>query len=230
MSSDYGVGITFHAPGDHIGLFTDYPDIRAGMLEHFSKIIDVAQVLKSHHITFHPLSPPSFRKAATRENAFEKRYFEYFKTVLIDNLRALNAAANGPLICVENHELGTIAVPALSELLLETNQIGLTLDIPKSMETPDHPNSNQQDFFRTHKDRIYELHLHDMDDEISHLAPGDGGIDFTRFEVFLNADDPWTTIEVRPSHMAARSKEWLLNLRNETNVKQERKKDELDTF
>ena len=66
-----------------------------------------------------------------------------------------------------------------------------------------------------------ELHLHDMDDEISHLVPGDGSIDFTNFEEFLVADDTWTTIEVRPSHLAGRSRDWLINMRNEINVKQQ---------
>jgi sugar phosphate isomerase/epimerase len=44
------VGISFHAPGDNISLYTDYARIRQGILDHFSMILTKARRLDAHHL------------------------------------------------------------------------------------------------------------------------------------------------------------------------------------
>ena len=209
MSRDHGVAITFHAPGDYVGLFTDYPAIRSGMLEHFRKIIDVAAMLDAHHVTFHPLAPPSFRTADNRTSDFEQRHSDHFKQVFLENVSALDAASSGPLICIENHKFGPTAIAALEQLFQGDNRVALTWDIPKSLDRYDKPNCVQHAFFHRYPQRVREVHLHDSDGTHSHLAPGDGRIDFEPFRRVLTADLSWVTVEVRPAAMAARAREWL---------------------
>jgi len=210
MSHDYGIGLTFHAPGDYVGLFLDHPDIRSGMLDHFRKIIDAAMLLESHHITFHPLSPPSFRMANSRTSDFEQVHFDHFRQVFVDNVSVLDSATGGPLICIENYKFGPTAIAALEQLFQKHNRVALTWDIPKSMDRYDKPNSIQHAFFQRYAERIREVHFHDLDATHSHLAPGDGCIDFELFRDVLTAESAWVTIEVRPAPMAAKAKEWLL--------------------
>lgn len=38
-----GVGLAFHAPGDNVSLFSDYPAIREGIVKHFGRIIAAAE-------------------------------------------------------------------------------------------------------------------------------------------------------------------------------------------
>ena len=183
------------------------------MLEHFRKIVNVANVLQSHHITFHPLSPPSFRRADTRANDWERTHFGYFAQVLKENLESLEQMSTGPLICVENHEFGAITRAVLEKLLCKSRRIALTYDIAKSMTNTQTADPEQQRFLEIHATFVHEIHLHDMDESHSHLVPGEGTIDFRRFAELLCEKTPWITIEVRPVELAHRGKKWLEEFR-----------------
>ena len=206
-SADRGVAISFHAPGDIVGLFTDYPLIRAGMLDHLSLVLQKANRLGAHHLTVHPLAPPYFRRADSFEDSFQTEHQEYFKQVLKDNLKQLTEAAGGVLIVVENCHLGMSAKLALAEIFSAGTDVFLTLDWAKMHRRGPELDENQYSFYAEHKHRIRELHLHDVDQQgRSHLAPGQGALNFE--PLFDQFYDPghWLTIEVRPVLEAGKAK------------------------
>lgn len=204
---DLGIEISFHAPGDNVSLFSDYPPIRKGILDHFKRILQQANYLNAHHLTVHPLNPPSFRRADTLEDAFQIEHQEYFNQVLKENLTQLTKSAGDVLVAVENCHLGSIAHAALCELLEEGIDVYLTLDWAK-MHTKQLAMANDQfSFYTSYKHRIRELHLHDADGKgKTHLAPEQGILEFdTLFKNFYNQNQ-WLTIEVRPVLEAAKAK------------------------
>jgi sugar phosphate isomerase/epimerase len=213
FARDLDVGIALHAPGDNVGLFTDYPAIRRGVVDHFRTMLEKANHLGARHLTVHPLNPPSFRRADTLRDGFQDEYAEYFKTVLKENLSTLADAAGEVLLLVENCDLGRIAEKALAELLAERPDVFLALDWAKMHIRGPVEDKEQRAFFLRHKDRLRELHLHDLDpDHRSHLKPGQGCLDFrVLFEHFYAADQ-WLTVEVRPAAEAAEAKKTFLKI------------------
>jgi len=209
-----GVGITFHAPGDNIGLFTDYPEIRSGMLKHFARIMNIAEELEARHVTFHPLWPPSFKTADTHEDLFGERHFGYFKKVLTENLLAL-CEGKHVYACIENHRIDSVAMAALNDSFILSETIALTLDIPKTLTISGDLNQTLLEFYGKNLARLKEVHLHDRDEQgRTHLAPGQGLIDFSRFAEFLAIEDAWITVEVRPAELAAAAIPWLRSFRD----------------
>lgn len=201
-----GVGISFHAPGDYVGLFLDYPGIREGMLSHFKTIIGIANELGAMHMTFHPLAPPSFRKSETGKNDFEAEYSSYFGSILKENLLEIERVSGNLKICIENYKLGNIARNVLRELFKEDANLHLTLDIPK-LYSGKKPDLQLLGFYDEYIDKIAEIHLHDMIyGEQSHLLLGKGEINFNDyFPKFLKGDST-ITIEIRPRELALQAK------------------------
>jgi sugar phosphate isomerase/epimerase len=216
FASDSGVCISFHAPGDNIGLFTDYPAIRNGLLEHIKVVLEKANILDAHHLTVHPLSPPSFRRADTLKDGFQEEYKRYFSDVLAENLRYLAGNAGNVLLCVENCHLGAITRDALEGLFLEGARLFLTLDYAKMHKPGPTLDQDQHSFFMKHKERIRELHLHDTDTSMrSHLSPGQGNLDFGRLFSEFPDEGMWLTIEVRPFSEARKARDSFLEMMDE---------------
>jgi sugar phosphate isomerase/epimerase len=213
LSNDLGLAISFHAPGDTIGLFADYPRIRKGILDHMKRILEKANRLQAHHLTVHPLNPPSFRRADSMEDEFQVQYHDYFRQVLIDNLHELSQASGSVLINVENCHFGRIAVDALTEMCKTGTDTFLTLDWAKMHDKRQAIDESQERFFFKYRERIRELHVHDMNAlGRSHLCPPEGVLDFE--PLFRDFYDPsqWITIEVRPVIEATRAKEMVLGM------------------
>jgi sugar phosphate isomerase/epimerase len=213
IAADLGLGISLHAPGDNISLFSDYPAIRRGILDHLKMILEKADILEARHLVVHPLAPPSFRRADNLEDQFQKEYSVYFKDILKANLGELSHAAGGVLLLVENQRLGSIARTALEELFAEDDRIGLSLDWAKAHSKSLVLDEAQAAFFEKHRRRIREIHLHDMDEGgRSHLRPGQGKLDFAPlFSRFFSGEE-WLTVEVRPLAEAAKARELFSGL------------------
>ncbi len=79
-------------------------------------------------------------------------------------------------------------------------EVFLALDFAKMHGPGPVPDEEQRAFFRRHKSRIREIHLHDLDERgRSHLKPGQGKLDFDGlFREFYDEENQWLTIEVRP--------------------------------
>ncbi len=207
MSLDLGVGISFHAPGDSVGLFTDYPLIRKGLLDHLKLVLRQANHLGAHHLTVHPLDPPFFRRADSLEDSFRAEHHDYFSGVLKENLTQLIGAAAEVPIVVENCHLGGTARNALAELILEGTEVFLALDWAKMHKKGRVLDEDQDSFYAQHRHRIRELHLHDADGQgRSHLAPGQGNLDFSPLFSRFYDKSQWLTVEVRPVSEAVRAR------------------------
>jgi sugar phosphate isomerase/epimerase len=211
MAADSEVRLSFHAPGDNVGLFTDFPRIRRGLLDHLKRVLEQANALDAHHLTVHPLDPPSFRRADTLTDDFRRTHHDYFKDILKQNLAELMTMAGDVLLVVENCRFGPAATDALTELIDQRAGVSLALDWAKAHQKDTTMDPLQRRFFTQHKAQIVELHLHDMDGEgRSHLRPGQGVLDFSALFRDYFRPDQWLTVEVRPVGEAARAKEAFL--------------------
>ena len=207
VCADTHINLSFHAPSDSIGLFTAAPLIRKGIHDHLKRILQILNDLDAHHLTVHPLNPPSFRRADTLEDSFQQEYEEFYKDLFKSNLRQLTDIAGRVLIVIENLWLGPIANAALTELIHVGTDAFLTLDLAKMHKPGLIIDETQKAFFLKHKQRIRELHLHDFDEKgHSHLSPGQGQLNFASlFKDFYN-EYQWLTIEVRPFNEALKAK------------------------
>lgn len=206
------VGLAFHAPGDNISLFSDYPCIRDGILKHFAKIIKAAELLNASHVTVHPGSYPALRKARAKEDDFSKEYSDYFSKVLYDNLFYLAQVSKSVKVCVENFNFTAITMNVLEELFNDT-ALFLTWDIAKTYDRYVNCNEIVEDFMLRHKDKVEEIHVHDMiKDKKSHETVGSGDLDFFRYAEVFKEGNKYITIEVRPREEAKISRDRLIEV------------------
>jgi len=186
------VRITFHAPGDNVSLFCDYPLIRKGILDEFSLILDKANKLNARHITFHTGHYPVYKKHDDIEYNFN---LNYYANILYENLTYMTDRCGDVLICIENSELDELKMR-----VLEKANTNLTLDTAKFTD-------DTFDFYVEHRDRIRELHIHDKIKGFrSHQIAGSGIVDFNLFTQFINSN-VYITHEVRPIEAAEISRE-----------------------
>ena len=206
-----GVGLAFHAPGDNVSLFADYPAIRRGILKHFSAIIDAADVLQARHVTVHAGIHPSLKQANAREDDFSQEYEEYFSIVLYENLSYLAHRTTHALLCVENFHFTPLTMQVIAQLLADNDRLFLTWDIAKTYDIELQLNQTVEDFMRQHADRLREVHAHDIIPGFrSHQIIGEGGIDFARYADILGRPEIGVTIEVRPREAALVSRDRLV--------------------
>ena len=186
-AEDKNVRITFHAPGDNVSLFCDYPLIRQGILDQFSVILDKANKLNARHITFHMGNYPVFKKHDDTDYTFN---LDHYADVLYENLTYLTERCGDVLVCVENSEIDELKLN-----VIEKSDVYLTLDTAKFTD-------DTYDFYAKHRDRIRELHIHDRIKGFrSHQIVGSGMVDFSLFMQFIN-DDVYINHEVRPVEAA----------------------------
>ena len=205
------VQITFHAPGDNVGLFCDYPIIRKGILDEFSLILEKANKLNARHITFHAGNYSQFNKSGTKANNSNTLYYEQ---VLYDNVKYLIDHCGNVLVCLENFQWNEVTHKVIERLFSDGNALYLTLDTAKLFCDVTAATIIRDDYelFIKYKDYIREMHIHDMNKEFrSHQVVGTGSIDFKLFEQFLN-DNIYLNFEVRPVEAAKESKDMIAHL------------------
>ena len=208
LASKLGLGVSFHAPGDNISLFTDYHRIRDAIISHLTDILAVAGGIGARHLTVHPGAYPSFRISGEDGNRYESTYGDYYRGILRENLALLARKSPPVLLCVENVGMGEITRAALENLFEAGLPTYLTWDWAKSWGSP-----AVEAFFRRHVDRIREVHIHDaIPGTQSHLPIGEGGLDFAGILDIIELPAVATTIEVRPREEATRSREYLLQM------------------
>jgi len=210
-ADDKGITITFHAPGDNVGLFCDYPIIRKGILDEFSLILEKANKLNARHITFHAGNYSQFKKSGTKSNELNTSYYEQ---ILYDNIKHLIDRCGNVLICMENFMWNKVSLKVIKRLIDDGNALYLTIDIAKLYNdvTATSIIKNDYDLFVQYKDYIREMHIHDMNEEFkSHQTVGTGAIDFQLFKTFLN-NNVYLNFEVRPVEAAKTSKDNLARI------------------
>lgn len=209
-ADDLGVRIAFHAPGESIGMFTDSPVIRRGLLDQMKLILEKANRLNAHHLTVHLLRPPEFPLADTGKDEFQAKHHDYYKRVLQENLNELTRASGAVLVTVENFYLEGIAIDALDEMFLKGTDVFLALDWAKLHRADCTRDNEQYAFFQRHSDRIREIHIHDMDKMgKQHVVPGQGVLDFEPLMSKFYDGSQWLTVEVRPLVEAVKARDYL---------------------
>ena len=201
-ADDRHVGLSVHAPGDNVSLFTDYPAARDGLLRQMQHILHRANDLGARHLTVHPGLVPSFRRARETGDAYRAEYAPYYRRVLSENLRWMADRSGSVVICVENFGTVDLAFEALGGLLGQGFPIHLCWDFAKSAAQ-----NGAEDFFRQNAGHIREVHVHDLDlHGRSHQVVGEGTLDFRRYAEVIVRGDVATTIEVRPREAALESR------------------------
>lgn len=199
------VQISFHAPGDNVSLFCDYPIIRKGILDEFALILEKANKLNARHITFHAGNYPQFKKSETKTDNSNNSYYE---KILYDNLKYLINNNGNVLICLENFQWNEVARNVIELLITDNLPLYLTLDTAKLYNMKE-INKQDYDLFVKYKDRIRELHIHDTNKEFgSHQIVGTGIVDFNLFKQFLN-ENVYLNFETRPVESAKISRDKL---------------------
>jgi sugar phosphate isomerase/epimerase len=206
-----GVEITFHAPGDNVSLFADYPLIRKGILDQFELILRKANVLRARHVTMHLGDYPQFKEVRTQPRDAKGQFSHHYETVLYENLTALLAVRGEVLLCVENYNLDALKLRVLAKLLQHDSGLSLALDIPKLYNRKLEQDEKVTAFMRAYANSIKEIHVHDLHRELgSHQVVGEGELDFRQYRELLAKEDQYITFEVRPRDKALVAKERLI--------------------
>ena len=216
-AADQGVALTFHAPGDNVSLFCDYPQIRRGNLEQFKRILDAANRLEARHITFHTGQHPAFKKIRAKADDFSREFAGYYAAVLRENILTLVAHTQATLLCFENSGFTPLIMAVLDALLAEGHPLWLTLDTAKAYTPSLRVDQPVVDFMLAHRGAVREIHIHDRNREYGgHQVVGDGGVDFSLFSDWLFQESVYMNFEVRPVEGARESKQRLFRLFGKT--------------
>ena len=208
-----GVEITFHAPGDNVSLFSDYPLIREGILKQYKMIIQKANILEARHLTVHAGDYPTFKKSGKKNDDYTSSYKDYYENVLYDNLKNLIINSQKTMICLENYNFNSLIINTAKRLIKKGYTLYLTLDIAKMYTKTCQINSDVLKFFAEYKSFIRELHIHDMNEQFgSHQIVGTGIVDFTLFKDFIQNNNTYINFEIRPLESAVKSKKELIQV------------------
>lgn len=219
QAENVGIRLAFHAPGDNISLYTDYPAIRRGILEHFTSIIHAAEKLHARHVTIHPGICPSLKQANKNEDDFAEEYFDYFQSVLYDNISHLASQTQDVMLCIENFNFTPLTMAVVEKLLVSNDRCFLTWDIAKTYDRELRLDRAVEDFMWEHIGRIREVHAHDIIRGFrSHQVIGEGELDFSRYSSVFLRPDVSVTFEVRPREAARVSRSRLIALLNVSNI------------
>ena len=101
----------------------------------------------------------------------------------------------------------------LASLIGGGNPLYLTLDTAKAYTRDGRPDRAVLRFMADHRERVREVHIHDIHPAYGgHQIVGDGIVDFRLFEDFLFQDAVYMNFEVRPAQAAYQAKQRLLEL------------------
>lgn len=210
-AKEKGVVITFHAPGDNVSLFCDYPLIRDGIIRQFKMMIEKANFLEARHITIHAGAYPIFKKSGTRNDDYTMIYNDYYEDILYDNLKDLIISTNKTLICLENYNFNILIMNVAKKLINNGYALYLTLDTAKIYSKNFQINKEVFAFYTKYKDLVREIHIHDSNEQFgSHQIVGTGIVDFSLFREYIQNDSTYLNFEIRPIESAIIAKERLL--------------------
>lgn len=202
------VEITFHAPGDNISLYCDYPYVRKGILDQLKMILEKAGRLGARHLTIHAGNYPRFKKSGMKTDEYSLIYRSYYENILYENIKELIECRGAVLICLENDRFDEPAMNAAERLIREGGGLCLTLDTSKMYNKLDQMDGSVSRFMTAYKDHIREMHIHDRNAQFgSHQIFGTGIVDFSLFRDIMIRDDVYLNFEVRPLEAAKISKD-----------------------
>lgn len=207
------VEITFHAPGDNVSLFCDYPSIRNGILQQFRMILYKANIIGARHMTFHAGHYPEYKKNESLKDDFSDSHSDYYNDVLYYNLKKIIDSCGNVLVCLENCGLNTLKIEVIKRLIRNNCSLFLTIDTAKSYQGDFNIHQEVYDFIAEYKDYVREIHIHDINKTFGkHQIVGNGVVDFSLFKEFLFKDRVYMNFETRPIEAAIISKKKLISM------------------
>jgi sugar phosphate isomerase/epimerase len=215
-SKDKGIQLSFHAPGDNVSLFCDYPKIHKGNIDQFLSIVEKANQLDARHVTFHAGQYPKFKKSNCTYDDFSLQFADYYMEVLSKNILDLLKCTQTTLICFENSGFNSLIMKVLDKLIKDDKNLYLALDTAKSYTKKFELDQDVFQFMKNNSKCVREIHIHDVNKEYGrHQIVGDGLVDFNLFKGFLFKDNIFMNFEVRPMQAAKTSKQRLIEMFNE---------------
>ena len=207
------VEITFHAPGDNVSLFCDYPLIRDGIMKQFKMIIKKANILEARHITIHAGDYPRFKKSGTEADDYTPACRDHYENILYDNLGDLILSSKKTFICLENNQFNPLVVSVAKKLIQDGFSLYFTMDLAKMYTAGNRINNDDFAFFKEFRNNVRELHIHDRNEAFGmHQIVGTGIVDFTAFNEFIQNEKVYLNFEVRPLESAVQAKKALFKL------------------
>lgn len=203
QSAEKNIAITLHAPED-ICLMQPHRIMRKAGLERLKEVIDFAEDIGAHRVTFHVGSSVYFTLEEGRQYLHQV-YPEEFREVLRDSLREIRDYSIGkkPLPCIENAGyFDRAVVQEVLDKFLSQEMLYLTWDLGHSYRNPE-----QEAFMLKYKHLVRNCHVHDHDGLGDHKVIGNGRIDFLEYINLLKENDAYFILEVRPREKACLSLE-----------------------
>ena len=206
MKKRYGISFTIHLH-DQVNPFEFSPELRRGSLENIRFAMELACELDMPRITMHLV-------AGTYSSINEKKTYlcEHCKDLYLDHVRAFtrivedNLKGHSPLLCIENTSGFQPFQQEAVELMLKSDQFGLTFDIGHSYKA----GGSDEQFILAHADKLRHFHIHDCSIKANHLAFGAGGLDLPRYLNLAEKNDCSVVVEVKESGALLRSKAYLI--------------------
>lgn len=90
-------------------------------------------------------------------------------------------------------------------LLLESSAFALTFDIGHNAAA----NYTDEPLIMEYEDRLYHMHIHDVNGRNNHLILGDGKVDILKYLALAKVHDCRAVLEVKTANGLRQSKAWL---------------------
>ena len=162
--------MSFHAPGDNVSLFCDYPKIHKGNIDQFLSIVEKANQLEARHITFHAGQYPEFKKSNCEYDDFSLQFADYYMEVLSKNILELIKCTQATLVCFENSGFNSLIMKVIEKLIKDDEDLYLTLDTAKSYTKKFELDQDVFQFMKNNSERVREVHIHDFSKEYGNVT------------------------------------------------------------
>lgn len=204
--------ICLHAPDTATSLLATSRHLREGTFAYFTALLEFAERIGSRLINIHPGMVSTFGTDTQTRQKIPPQDLPLYRRAFEENLaRLVDLVAGRCILCVENFQMDA-TVREVLQPHLDTGNLFLCWDLPKSYSADGVRDEAQEAFFWANLAHIRQVHLHDRANGRSqHLAVGTGDLDFLRYLPRLSQANVLDFCqEVRPRDRAVQS---LANLR-----------------
>ncbi len=205
-AEEKGVAIKVHAPTEDFSLQTLHAGAQKAIISRFKEVIDFGCDLDAKIVTIHAGAVPVFTIPGKGHEPIDVSFPELHEKVLKAALEELSDyAGDRTFLCIENSPFTNVVIQVLSDMFNKDCNLFLAWDLAKMYRSDGTVNSDVENFFENHIDKVRECHLHDRTAEHSHQIIGQGFVDFRHYIGLLSEYPVEYTIEVRPIENAVKS-------------------------
>lgn len=192
------ISLTFHGPED-INLCSMQRLVAETGVTRLKECIDFASELGGERFTFH--IGDSVKFTMVDGSIYVEDYYKDKFEVLLNNSfkEVVDYAKDKIIICAENTGyFSSVKRYAIKQLL--GKGLYLTWDMGHSFLKKE-----QQEFMIENCEYVRNVHIHDVKGKKDHSIIGEGDVDFKHFMSFVEKNDAYYIIEVRPKEAALES-------------------------